>query len=147
MVHVFGNPCQECDAQRWRAFNAGGADWSSARSASTLFRCASCELRGEEKWVSPRYDTVVPWDVMGDDRDFVFVCSSCATAPTEWERGILTVRMLRVFLEGLDPDAHVLIAPPGDGEYLNINDVILPDGENYLALTLFASDTYDTRQF
>jgi hypothetical protein len=62
------------------------------------------------------------------------------------DNGILTVGELRRWLVGLDDLTQVLIGSP-DGGYMNIDDAILPDGDNYLALTLFASDTYDGRQF
>ena len=62
------------------------------------------------------------------------------------DKGILTVGELRRWLVGLDSSVQVLIGSP-DGGYMNIDDAILPDGDNYLALTLFASDTYDGRQF
>jgi len=62
------------------------------------------------------------------------------------DAGILTVGELRRWLYGLDDLTQVLIGSP-DGEYQNINDAILPDGVNYLALTLFGADTYDSRQF
>jgi hypothetical protein len=62
------------------------------------------------------------------------------------DNGILTVGELRVWLDGLDDLTQVLIGS-ADGGYFNIDDAILPDGENYQALTLFSADTYDPRQF
>lgn len=62
------------------------------------------------------------------------------------DQGILTVGELRRWLVGLDDETQVLIGS-SDGGYLNIDDAILPDGENYQALTLFGADTYDSRQF
>ena len=81
-------------------------------------------------------------------------CDECARVQSERDlrlqdardNGILTVGELRVWLEGLDDLTQVLIGSP-DGGYLNIDDAILPDGENYQALTLFGADTYDPRQF
>jgi hypothetical protein len=62
------------------------------------------------------------------------------------DNGILTVGELRRWLSGLDDLTQVLVGSP-DGGYLNIDDAILPDGEDYQALTLFTADTYDSRQF
>lgn len=58
------------DAARWQALNvatACGGAW-----------CAGCELVGVETEVNVGGGAVVPWDVMGDSRRFVFVCDECA---------------------------------------------------------------------
>lgn len=58
------------DAARWQALNvatACGGAW-----------CAGCELVGVETEVNIGGGAVVPWDVMGDSRPFVFVCDECA---------------------------------------------------------------------
>lgn len=44
----------------------------------TLAWCASCELVGVETEVNIGGGAVVPWDVVGDSRPFVFVCDECA---------------------------------------------------------------------
>ncbi len=62
------------------------------------------------------------------------------------DNGILTVGELRRWLVGLDDLTQVLIGSP-DGGYLNIDNAILPDGENYFALTLFGVDTFHPLQF
>lgn len=66
------------------------------------------------------------------------------------DNGILTVRELQVWLEGLDPETHVIISLPPDlneCEHLNIDDAILPDGDQFQALVLFGVDTFDPCQF
>jgi hypothetical protein len=66
------------------------------------------------------------------------------------DNGILTVGELRRWLEGLDPEAHVIISLPPDlneCEHLNINDAILPNGDEFQALVLFGVDTFDPCQF
>jgi len=58
------------DAARWQALNvatACGGAW-----------CAGCDLVGVETEVNIGGGAVVPWDVMGDSRPFVFVCDECA---------------------------------------------------------------------
>ena len=58
------------DAARWQALNvatACGGAW-----------CAGCELVGVETEVNVGGGAVVPWDVIGDSRLFVFVCDECA---------------------------------------------------------------------
>lgn len=58
----------------------------------------------------------------------------------------MTVGELRRLLAGLDELTQVVVGS-GDGDYLNIEGAILPDGEDWHAVTLFAVDTYDPRQF
>jgi len=78
------------------------------------------------------------------------VCPYCVDADLHLERlrdqGIMTVGELRRLLRGLDDLTQVVIGS-ADGDYLNIEGAILPDGEDWHAVTLFASDTYDSRQF
>ena len=64
------------DAARWQALESLYPDVWPLR----LVRCASCVLAGIQ-WdimVNPYAAAVVPWDVMGDSRPFVFVCDECA---------------------------------------------------------------------
>ena len=66
------------------------------------------------------------------------------------DNGILTVGELRRWLDGLDLEAHVIISLPPDlneCEHLNINNAILPDGDEFQALVLFGVDTFDPCQF
>jgi len=78
------------------------------------------------------------------------VCPFCVDADLHLERlrdqGIMTVGELRRLLRGLDELTQVIIGS-ADGDYLNIEGAILPDGEDWHALTLFSVDTYDSRQF
>ena len=71
------------------------------------------------------------------------LCEWCGSMHTAQ---LLTVGVLRSILLGLDDSDHVLIGAL-DGDWQNVAGVQIPDSENYLALTLFASDTYDSRQF
>lgn len=75
----------------------------------------------------------------------------CAVVSRVKDRGILTVGALRALLVGLDAETHVLIGSPSEwgnvSDWLNVSDVVLPDGISYEGLTLFASDTFDPRQF
>lgn len=78
------------------------------------------------------------------------VCPFCVDVDEHLERlrdqGIMTVGELRRLLAGLDELTQVVIGS-GDGDYLNIEGAILPDGEDWHAVTLFSVDTYDPRQF
>ena len=78
------------------------------------------------------------------------VCPFCVDVDEHLERlrdrGIMTVGELRRLLVGLDELTQVVIGS-GDGDYLNIEGAILPDGEDWHAVTLFTVDTYDPRQF
>jgi hypothetical protein len=58
----------------------------------------------------------------------------------------MTVGELRRLLVGLDELTQVVVGS-ADGEYLNIEGAVLPDGEDWYAVTLFTVDTYDSRQF
>jgi hypothetical protein len=58
----------------------------------------------------------------------------------------MTVGELRRLLIGQDDLTQVVVGS-GDGDYLNIEGAILPDGEDWHALTLFSVNTYDSRQF
>jgi hypothetical protein len=78
------------------------------------------------------------------------VCPFCVDVEEHLERlrdqGIMTVGELRRMLVGLDELTQVVIGSV-DGEYLNIEGAILPDGEDWHAVTLFTANTYDSRQF
>lgn len=78
------------------------------------------------------------------------VCPFCVDVEEHLERlrdqGIMTVGELRRLLRGLDELTQVVVGTV-DGEYLNIEGAILPDGEDWHAVTLFSVDTYDSRQF
>ena len=78
------------------------------------------------------------------------VCPFCVDIDQHLERlrdrGIMTVGELRRLLIGLDELTQVVVGS-GDGDYLNIEGAILPDGEDWHAVTLFTVDTYDSRQF
>ena len=66
------------------------------------------------------------------------------------DNGILTVGELRRWLDGLDPEVHVIISLPPDlneCEHLNIDNAILPDGDEFQALVLFGVDTFNPCQF
>ena len=77
-------------------------------------------------------------------------CPLCNDADRHLERlrdrGIMTVGELRRLLAGLDELTQVVVGS-GDGDYLNIEGAILPDGEDWHAVTLFTVDSYDSRQF
>ena len=82
------------------------------------------------------------------------LCDSCDFGyklDTMKDQGILTVCALRALLVGLDAETHVLIGSPSGwvnvSDWLNVSEVVLPDGISYEGLTLFASDTFDPRQF
>ncbi len=77
-------------------------------------------------------------------------CPFCVDVEKHLERlrdqGIMTVGELRRLLVGLDELTQVVVGTV-DGGYLNIEGAILPDGEDWHAVTLFTVDTYDSRQF
>lgn len=71
------------------------------------------------------------------------LCKFCGSLHTAQN---LTVGVLRSILAGLDDSDQVLIGAL-NGDWQNVAGVQIPDGDSYLSLTLFASDTYDSRQF
>ena len=78
------------------------------------------------------------------------ICPFCVDVEEHLERlrnqGIMTVGELRRLLRGLDELTQVVIGSAA-GDYLNIEGAILPDGEDWHAVTLFTANTYDSRQF
>ena len=60
-------------------------------------------------------------------------------------KGILTVGELKEILANYSDDTQIVVAK--EEWYLNISNVVLPDNESTLALTLETSDTFDPRQF
>jgi len=60
------------DGRRWQALDVATGVESGW--------CAACELVGRETPVNVDGCAVVPWDVMGDSRRFVFVCDYCTGA-------------------------------------------------------------------
>jgi hypothetical protein len=61
---------------------------------------------------------------------------------------ILTVKALLEILMECDPEDDVVIGAHAVGlEWLNVSSVTLPDGDEYIALTLNVEDTFDHCQF
>jgi hypothetical protein len=61
---------------------------------------------------------------------------------------ILTVKALLEILMECDPEDDVVIGAHAVGlEWLNVSSVSLPDGYEYIALTLNVEDTFDHCQF
>ena len=147
----------ENDGQRWKAFMTAPMPSGGLYRPETIIGtpCASCENAGNPcRMVDPIHAVVVPWSVMGDAREFAFVCDGCAAAVKdmhEMPRGILTVGVLRSLLATCSDDDHVVIGTPAEwrdvSEWLNIESVQPADGDSYQAFTLFAADTFDGRQF
>ena len=69
------------DGQRWRAY-------MNVPMTSSRMSCASCESAGVDQvpQVDPRTARVVEWSVLGDARDFAFVCHDCASALDDYDR-------------------------------------------------------------
>ena len=69
------------DGQRWRAYM--NVPMTSSRTS-----CASCESAGVDQVpsVDPRTARVVEWSVLGDAREFAFVCHDCASALDGYDR-------------------------------------------------------------
>lgn len=65
----------------------------------------------------------------------------------QYGRRILTVGLLRSYLDGLPDDTHVVLDDT-DGWYVNVDAVATPlgDGSPWSALTLFPGTPFDTRQ-
>ena len=69
------------DGQRWRAYM--NVPMTSSRNV-----CASCDSAGVRPVpsVDPRTARVVEWSVLGDERDFAFICDGCASALDGYDR-------------------------------------------------------------
>lgn len=61
------------------------------------------------------------------------------------EKGILTVGTLKNLLAKYDNETQILVA--SDDYYLNIDEILLPDGDGIHAITLIPNDSFDPRQF
>ena len=59
---------------------------------------------------------------------------------------VLTLGEFRRFTSDLPGDVQIVV-DDGDSWWLNVPTVIVPDGENFHAITLTTADTFDTRQF
>lgn len=61
-------------------------------------------------------------------------------------RPILTVGQLRHILADLDPAIHVVHADEDGGWWTNISEVVLPDNDSVVAVTLIPGVDFDPRQ-
>ena len=59
-------------------------------------------------------------------------------------RGI-TVGQLRAMLDGIDPQTFVVM-DDGEGWYVNVGGVTLPNDDGYVAVTLERGEAWDVRQ-
>lgn len=78
----------ENDGQRWKAFMTAPMPSGGLYRPETIIGtpCASCESAGNPcRMVDPIHAVVVSWDVMGDAREFAFVCDGCAAAADEYD--------------------------------------------------------------
>lgn len=57
----------------------------------------------------------------------------------------MTVGDLRTMLAGIDPSTFVVM-DDGDGWYVNVADITLPNDDGYVAVTLERGDAWDVRQ-
>lgn len=73
-------------------------------------------------------------------------CAHCLHLERLRDQGIMTVGEMRRLLVGMDERTQIVVGS-ADGEYLNIEGAILPDGEDWHAVTLFTVDSFDSRQF
>jgi hypothetical protein len=72
----------------------------------------------DETEVDPMTSAVVPWDVMGDRREFAFVCDGCASAACEPEtRSYLCEYIVRVTVTAASHDDALTLAAAELHEY------------------------------
>lgn len=76
------------DGQRWRAYFGARMPLSSLSVQYSMLKCAACDSADVRPvpLVDPRTARVVEWSVLGDARDFAFVCDGCASASDNFDR-------------------------------------------------------------
>lgn len=62
------------------------------------------------------------------------------------DREIMTVGQLRHILAQVDPNTHVVTADDDGAWWTNISEVVMPDGDGVVAVTLIPGDPFDPRQ-